>query len=105
MFTGINESFELETQKLADQLAPVLKRHGIVRASIFGSMARGEITPESDLDLLVEYMSGKTQTFLGFLSLQEELETLVGRKVEIIRRDLLHPILKDQVRNDEFPIL
>lgn len=40
---------------LAARLVPVLRRYGVVRAGIFGSVARGEARPDSDLDLLVEY--------------------------------------------------
>jgi predicted nucleotidyltransferase len=66
------------------ELREMLIRGGVVRASVFGSYARGEATPESDLDLLVELAPGKTYLDLG--GLQYELEKKVPGGVDITTR-------------------
>lgn len=55
-----------------NELRDVLHKNGVVKASIYGSYARGEATPTSDLDLLVELAEGKTYLDLG--GLQYELQ-------------------------------
>lgn len=64
-----------------DMLRNTLQRHGVIKASVFGSYARGEARPNSDLDLLVQLAPGKTYLDLG--GLQYTLEQVTGRKVDI----------------------
>jgi len=64
-----------------DELRNTLRTHGVVKASIFGSFARGDATPESDLDLLVTLAPGKTYLDLG--GLQYELEKNIPGGVDI----------------------
>ncbi len=64
-----------------DELRSLLKAHGVVKASVFGSYARGEATPQSDLDLLVELAPGKTYLDLG--GLQYDLEKKIPSGVDI----------------------
>lgn len=67
-----------------DALRAELHRHGVIKASLFGSYARGEARPDSDLDLLVELAPGKTYLDLG--GLQYTLEQITGRRVDIATR-------------------
>jgi predicted nucleotidyltransferase len=64
-----------------------LRRHGVVRASLFGSVSRGEERPDSDVDLLVTF--DRTASFGERLVLEEELGRLCGRPVEVVTN--LHP--------------
>jgi uncharacterized protein len=64
-----------------DELRHILRVHGVVKASVFGSYARGEATPESDLDLLVEMAPGRTYLDLG--GLQYDLEKKIPNGVDI----------------------
>jgi predicted nucleotidyltransferase len=61
--------------------ALVEKHHG-VSVSVFGSVARGEETEASDIDLLVEF--GKGSSLFDLLHLQEDLQALLGRKVDVV---------------------
>lgn len=74
------------------QLAvPILKKHGIIRASLFGSAARGEMNDNSDIDILVELpdsVHGYEYVSLK-VDLQEELESTLGRKVDVVEYDLI----------------
>jgi predicted nucleotidyltransferase len=64
-----------------NELRAILRTYGVVKASVFGSYARGEATPASDLDLLVELDTGRTYLDLG--GLQYELEQRVPGGVDI----------------------
>jgi predicted nucleotidyltransferase len=72
---------ELRLPIKLDELQALLRKHGVVKADIFGSYARGEAKATSDLDLLVELAPGKTYLDLG--GLQYELEQLVPGGVDI----------------------
>lgn len=67
-----------------EELQGIFRKYGVSTARVFGSFARGESTAESDLDLLVELESGRTYLDLG--GLQYELESRLGRKVDITTR-------------------
>jgi predicted nucleotidyltransferase len=71
-----------------------LKIAGIVRLSLFGSVARGDYTPQSDVDLMAEFDASKKFSVLGRVHLENRLADLLGAKV-----DLSHtPMLRDGVR-------
>lgn len=90
-------------QKIKIQILPILKKAGVVRSGIFGSFARGEETPESDLDIWVELEEGKT--YFDLAALQEDLEKTVERKVDIGTYNSIHPSIKKQVFKEQKQIL
>ncbi len=63
------------------ELKEILHKYGVTKAHVFGSYARGEATPDSDLDLLVELGVGRTYLDLG--GLQYELEERLSRRVDV----------------------
>jgi len=85
------------------QIIPVLKRFGVKRASLFGSSARGEDREDSDIDILVEFEAGKS--LLDLAGLKIELEELLGRRVDLLTFNSLHPLLKDKILKEQKPIL
>ena len=64
------------------ELRAFCARHHIVKLAIFGSVARGEDTPDSDLDILVEFAPGKTPGF-AYFAIEEDLARMFGRKVDM----------------------
>ncbi len=70
-------------------------RHGVVRLRVFGSWARGDAGEDSDLDLLVKLKPGKS--LLDVIGLQQGLEDLVGRKVDILTEGGVSPYLKERI--------
>jgi predicted nucleotidyltransferase len=80
-----------------------LKRFGVKRASLFGSLARGEDREDSDIDILVEFEAGKS--LLDLAGLKIELEELLSRRVDLLTFNSLHPLLKDKILKEQKPIL
>ena len=80
----------------ADRLREVCTRYGVSRLEVFGSVSRGETTPESDIDVLYELVPGAR---LGWdiEKLAEELSALLGRPVDLVSRDALNERLRDTV--------
>jgi predicted nucleotidyltransferase len=71
-----------------------LKGAGVVRLSLFGSVARGDSTPQSDVDLMAEFDAGKKFSVLRRVHLENRLCDLLGAKVELAHA----PMLRDGVR-------
>lgn len=95
----------LTLESLAAQKAQILqiaKRHGASNLAVFGSVARGEATAESDLDLLID-VAPKTSPWFP-ASLAVDLEALLGHPVHIVTRRSLSPVIRDQVLSDLIPI-
>ncbi len=85
------------------KLAELCLRHGISRLDLFGSAARGELGPGSDVDVLVEFVPGR-RVGLRFITVQEELQALFGRKVDLATRDFLSPHFRDRVESEAMPL-
>jgi uncharacterized protein len=73
-------------------------RHGIRRLALFGSVLRGEDTPASDVDLLVEFEEGRTPGLLGMAELELELGAVPRREVELRTYEDLSRYFRDDVR-------
>jgi len=66
-----------------DDLAAFCLAHGIQRLRLFGSALRGDLRPDSDIDLLVEFEPGGAPGLMGLAALELELEAILGREVEL----------------------
>ena len=85
-----------ELWRLRPALAALAARYGLTELAVFGSTARGEATSASDVDLL--YVRGpQAPKGLAFLALQPDLEDLLGRHVDLVPKDGLHWVIRDQV--------
>lgn len=71
-----------------------LRRAGIVRLGLFGSVARGDARPDSDIDLVAELDPAARVNILDIIALEQDLSDLFGREVQI----LPEPIQKDRLR-------
>jgi predicted nucleotidyltransferase len=71
--------------------------HGIQRLRLFGSALRGELRPDSDIDILVEFEPGRAPGLLGLAALELELEAILGREVELRTPSDLSPYFRDSV--------
>ena len=95
---GIEELLEGKREEVLRLAA----RHGMHHVRVFGSVARGEAGPESDIDLRVRLNPGVT--LLEHAALVRELEALLGRKVDVISERGLRPRIRDQVLEEAVPL-
>jgi predicted nucleotidyltransferase len=85
-----------------DEILHIATRHGARNLRVFGSVARGEAGPESDVDFLVDAGPGRTPFFPG--GLLADLEELLGCKVDIVTEGALHWYIRDQVLKEAVPL-
>jgi len=89
--------------EIREKILYALKQNDVKRASLFGSVVRGELTDESDIDILVEFKGRKS--LLDLVGLKLELEEMLKRKVDILTYNSLHPLLKDRILREQEVIL
>lgn len=78
-----------------DDIQRIVAKHGAHNVRLFGSVARGEEGPESDIDLLIDVGSATSSWFPAGLIL--DLEELLGRRVEVVTERALNPDIREQV--------
>jgi len=89
----------MDIQNIQKQIAPILKKYRVIRASIFGSLARGEGSGESDVDILVQL--DDNVGLLEFVGLKLELEESLGSKVDLVEYDTIKRAIRDRVLADQ----
>jgi predicted nucleotidyltransferase len=85
-----------------EEILQIAARHGAHNVRVFGSVARGEATPESDLDFLVELEPGRS--LLDHVALLQDLESLLGRKVDLVEPEALHWYIRDRILQEAIPL-
>ena len=88
----------------AVQLAAVCRRFQVERLAVFGSAARGELRPDSDVDLLVEFRPEAEIGFIEYAGLMLALSELLGRKVDLVSKPALRPLLRDAILSEALPL-
>ncbi len=91
-----------QVNQLLSQNRTELNRHGVKSLAVFGSVARGEATESSDLDMLVEFV--RPVGLFEFIRLKKFLEDLTGCKVDLVTQDALHPAMRDSILKECKPI-
>lgn len=80
-----------------EELASVCRRYQVRELALFGSMLRPDPSPESDVDLLVSFQPSARVTFSTLARMQRELEALLDRKVDLVPKNGLKPVVRDHV--------
>ena len=91
----------MTTQAMTQQIAEYFKTQPVVKAWLFGSFARGEETPESDIDILVEYDDNAHISLLTISHMMGELERSTGRRVDLIEEGCLLPFAVESANRDK----
>lgn len=81
-----------------EEIRRIAAEHGAVNVRVFGSVARGEERPDSDLDLLIDVGPKTSSWFPAGLIL--DLEKLLGCQVEIVTEKSLNPLFREQVLHE-----
>ncbi|MCK4735475.1 MAG: nucleotidyltransferase family protein [Methanophagales archaeon] len=77
---------EYQIEEIKKTLIDVLRKHGVKKAALFGSIVRGEATEESDIDLLIEFEGRKS--LLDLAGLKLDLQELLRRRVDVLTYNL-----------------
>lgn len=77
-----------------------LRAKGVRHASIFGSVARGDAGPESDIDILVELEPAAHVSFFELMGIERRLSEIFGCKADIVSKGGLRPLLDDSILTD-----
>ncbi len=85
-----------------EEILCVAARHGARNVRVFGSVARGEADPESDVDFLVEI--DQDRSLLDHVGLLQDLEDLLELKVDVVNEKALHWYIRDRVRQEAVPL-
>jgi predicted nucleotidyltransferase len=81
-------------------IVEICRRHQVKELSLFGSAARGEMRPDSDVDLLVDFLPGARPGLLGVSAMMRELGVLLGRRVDLAVKPALKPMIRANVLAD-----
>jgi hypothetical protein len=85
-----------------EQILALVKKHGVTRVRVFGSMARGDAGPASDVDLLVDVGPSPSAWFPG--GFVADLEDLLGRRVQVITESGLDDLLRKHILEEAVPL-
>ena len=94
----------MNTQALTQKIVDYFKTQPVCRAWLFGSFARGEETPDSDVDILVEYDKDARISLLTISHMMGELEKSIGRRVDLIEDGCLMPFAVESANRDKLLI-
>ena len=78
-----------------EKILRIARAHGAGNLRIFGSYARGEEGPDSDIDLLVELEPGRS--LLDIIAIKQEIEDVVHRKVDVVTMASISPYIRDEI--------
>ena len=91
-------------EEIRRRAVPILKCYGVVRASIFGSMAREDYGPDSDVDLLID-ATGSDMSLFDLVRINYELTEKFGRKTDVGFYHTLKPSIKESVMRQHVQIM
>lgn len=101
---SIEKDMEIK-ELLQEKRAEILKiaaQYGASNIRIFGSVARGEATADSDIDFLMDIQAGRS--LLNRIALIQDLEDLLDRKVDVAKPEILHECIREQILKEAIPL-
>ena len=78
-----------------EEILQIAARHGARNVQVFGSLARGEARPDSDVDILVKLELGRS--LLDLIAIKQDLEDLLGRQVDVVTEAAISPYIREEV--------
>ncbi len=94
----VGDKMDFIVEKYRNQILTLAKQNGVRNVRVFGSMARNDANPDSDLDLMVDIEKGKSGLALG--SFLADVSKLIERKVDIVTENSLHPKIKNKILHE-----
>ena len=90
----------MSTKTMTQVIADYFKTQPVLKAWLFGSFARGEETPESDVDILVKFDRTLPIGLFAYVRMHRELEERLGRKVDLVEEGTLRPAAQTTANRD-----
>ena len=90
-------------ERVKQSIVPILRHYGASKAALFGSVVRGQMQPDSDIDILVQLDSDIS--LLEFVGLKLELEEALNKKVDLVEYDTIKPLLRESILKEQEVIL
>ncbi len=88
--------------EISQKIMPLLRKYGILSASVVGSVARGQQTSKSDIDIVIDVI--QPISLLTFARIKRELEEILQAKVDLIERTALKPRIRKYLLQDEISL-
>jgi uncharacterized protein len=89
-------------QDQRESILQIARQHGAINVRVFGSVSRGEAKPDSDVDFLVDLEEGRSLLDLGGLLM--DLQTFLGRPVDVVTEKGLRPRIRERVLREAIPL-
>ena len=86
------------------RLAELCRRYRVRELALFGSAARGEMRPDSDIDILVGFLPDSGIDLVDYAGLMLDLSHLLGRNVDLVSKSGLKPLIRATVLNEARPL-
>ena len=94
----MNRTLQLGTARVDEaDLVDLCRQYRVRELSLFGSAARGEMRPDSDIDMLVEFLPDAGIDLVDYAGLMLDLSHLLGRKVDLVSKNGLKPLIRASV--------
>jgi len=81
-----------------------LRARGILHAAIFGSVARGDARPDSDVDVIVDLTPGHPSGIFEFVRLRNDLSEMVGQPVDLVERAAMKQFVRERVEREAIDV-
>jgi len=88
----------MNVSDIQKKISPILRKYDIQRASIFGSVSRGEATLQSDIDILV--VIGKPMGMFAYMKMKREMEDSLGKKVDLVTEKSINKFIRPYIIKD-----
>jgi predicted nucleotidyltransferase len=88
----------MTVDEIRKKITPLLQKSGLKYAGIFGSVARGDARPDSDIDILVKFIA--PATFDAYLKLDDSLRTQLGRDIDLVTEGGINKFLRPHIERD-----
>ncbi|HSX37320.1 MAG TPA: nucleotidyltransferase family protein [Chlamydiales bacterium] len=99
-----SNSARIIINRIKKKVLPILKKHAVKRAAIFGSVARGEAKAKSDVDILIEYKT-RNKSLFDLVDLKSDLEETLDRRVDLITYNSIYWRIREQILAEQVVIL
>lgn len=90
------------SEETRQRIREIARRHGVSEIRVFGSVARGDAAPDSDIDFLIEVSGPTTPWFPG--GLVADLEELLGRRVDVVEPDAVREDMRERILEEAQPL-